>query len=52
MRQISTLGIDTAKQVLQLHGVDAQGNATVSAKDDGGRVMQTANLGKLRVRKK
>jgi transposase len=26
MRQITTLGLDTAKQVFQLHGVDAQGN--------------------------
>ena len=26
MAQITTLGIDTAKQVFQLHGVDAQGN--------------------------
>jgi uncharacterized protein (TIGR03083 family) len=26
MRQITTLGIDTAKQVFQLHGVDVQGN--------------------------
>ena len=29
MRQISTLGIDTAKQVFQLHGVDAQGNVVL-----------------------
>ena len=26
MAQITTLGIDTAKQVFQLHGVDAHGN--------------------------
>ena len=29
MRQITTLGIDTAKQVFQLHGVDAQGNTVL-----------------------
>jgi transposase len=29
MRQISTLGIDTAKQVFQLHGVDAQGHVVL-----------------------
>jgi transposase len=29
MRQISTLGIDPAKQVFQLHGVDAQGNSVL-----------------------
>jgi transposase len=29
MRQITTLGIDTAKQVFQLHGVDAQGNVVL-----------------------
>jgi transposase len=29
MRQISTLGIDTAKQVFQLHGVDAQGHTVL-----------------------
>ena len=29
MRQITTLGIDTAKQVFQLHGVDAQGHTVL-----------------------
>ena len=29
MRQITTLGIDTAKQVFQLHGVNAQGNVVL-----------------------
>ena len=29
MRQMSTLGIDTAKQVCQLHGVDAQGHTVL-----------------------
>jgi hypothetical protein len=29
MAQITTLGIDTAKQVFQLHGVDAQGNVVL-----------------------
>ena len=29
MRQITTLGIDTAKNVFQLHGVDAQGNTVL-----------------------
>src|SRR5499427_1887777 len=29
MRQITTLGIDTAKQVFQLHGGDAQGNVVL-----------------------
>jgi hypothetical protein len=29
MPQVSTLGIDTAKQVFQLHGVDAQGNVVL-----------------------
>jgi transposase len=29
MRQITTLGIDTAKQVFQLHGVDAKGNTVL-----------------------
>jgi transposase len=29
MGQISTLGIDTAKQVFQLHGVDAHGNVVL-----------------------
>jgi transposase len=29
MRQMTTLGIDTAKQVFQLHGVDAHGNVVL-----------------------
>jgi hypothetical protein len=29
MAQITTLGIDTAKQVFQLHGVDAHGNVVL-----------------------
>src|ERR687885_89134 len=29
MRQITTLGIDTAKQVFQLHGVDVHGNVVL-----------------------
>jgi transposase len=29
MRQITTLGLDTAKQVFQLHGVDAQGHTVL-----------------------
>jgi transposase len=29
MAQMTTLGIDTAKQVFQLHGVDAQGNTVL-----------------------
>jgi transposase len=29
MRQSTTLGIDTATQVFQLHGVDAQGNGVL-----------------------
>jgi hypothetical protein len=29
MRQIRTLGIDTAKQVFQLYGVDAHGNVVL-----------------------
>jgi hypothetical protein len=29
MRQVSTIGIDTAKQIFQLHGVDAQGNTVL-----------------------
>ena len=29
MRQMSTVGIDTAKQVFQLHGVDAQGHVVL-----------------------
>ena len=33
MRQMTTLGIDTAKQVFQLHGVDAQG-ARAHREDD------------------
>jgi hypothetical protein len=40
-RHITTLGIDMAKNVFQLHGVDARGRAVLSADAHGQRPWNT-----------
>jgi transposase len=39
MRQITTLGIDTAQQVFQRHGVDAQGHTVLHTRTSRQQVL-------------
>jgi transposase len=38
--KITTIGIDLAKQVFQVHGVDAQGNAVLRKKLERSKVLE------------